>query len=89
MLHWCIGRDDVHRHQFRVVIEGSDLVRHAQNAQAATGAEFQNALRPAAADDFTQEKSPLEIRRVVTAGFFPQSGTADRSRGRGVFLASS
>ena len=68
-----VGRDDVHRHQFRVAIEGSNLVGHAENAQAATGAEFQNALRPAATDDFTQEKSSLEIRRVVTAGFFPQS----------------
>ena len=54
--------------------EGFNLIRHAENAQAATGAELQNAPRPAAADDFPQEKSPLEIRRIVAAGFFPQSG---------------
>ena len=70
----CPGRDDVHRYQFRVVVEGSDLVRHAQNAQAAAGAELQNALRPAAADDFAQKKSPLEIRRKVASGFFSQPG---------------
>ena len=81
------GRDDVHRHQFRLVLEGSDLVRHAKNAQAAAGAEFQNALRPAAADDFAQKKPPLEIRRIVAPGFFSQTGQPPNLENAGFFCA--
>ncbi len=83
----CPGRDDVHRHQFRSVLEGSDLVRHAKNAQAAAGAEFQNALRPAAADDFPQEKPPLEIRRIVAPGVFSQTGQPPNLENAGFFCA--
>ena len=35
-----------------------------------------NSLRSLAADDFSQEKSPLKIGRVIATSFFPQPSHA-------------
>ena len=69
-----LGRDNVHRQQLCRILKTSDLIGDAENAQAAASAEFQNSLRSLAADDFSQEKSPLKIGRVITTSFFPQPG---------------
>ena len=51
-----LGRDNVHRQQFCRIPQTADLIRDAENAQAAASAEFKF-VAVAAADDFSQ-RSP-------------------------------